>query len=140
MWYSAVDDKSIVFRVRACSDAHILLAQYFMVTDYDVYEIIIGTNANRQSVIREGLGGTVLVEQNTADILHCNYSRWFWIDWSRGISVGSGYEIGDSQFLNLDGVPNENFVAKYIAVATGQNVEGDWEFASVPGSYCYCQT
>jgi hypothetical protein len=133
MWYSTVDDKAIVFRVRACSDAHILLARYFMVTDYDVYEIVIGANSNRQSVIREGLGGTVLAEQNTANILQCSYSQWFWIDWSRGISIGSGYEIGDAQFLSLDTVPNENFDVKYIAIATGQNVEGDWEFASVPG-------
>jgi Farnesoic acid 0-methyl transferase len=133
MWYSTVDDKTIVFRVQACSDAHILLAQYFMTTDYGVYEIVLGTNSNRQSVIRNGLGGPVLVEQNTDNVLQCGYSQWFWIDWSRGISVGSGYQVGDSQILNLDEVPDGNFDVKYIAVATGQNVQGDWDFTSVPG-------
>ena len=41
-WFSTVDVTSAVFKLKACRDAHIALAQYPGVTSISTYEIWIG--------------------------------------------------------------------------------------------------
>lgn len=134
VWYTPASQKNILFKVRACSDAHIILAEYYAVTDYNVYEIIIGQNSNRKSIITYGRNGVALDEQLKPSGLSCNYAQWFWIDWSRGISVGTGYAVGDSIILNVNvsALP-QSFDINAVAVTTGASVDGFWEFTSVPG-------
>jgi hypothetical protein len=132
MWYSPFSKTSVLFKVRACSDVHILLAKHFAIADDGVYEIVIGALSNQLSLIRYGIGGTILVQQNTQNVLHCSYAQWFWIDWSRGISVGTGYQVGDSAFLQINELPHR-FDIGALSVATGQAIDGYWEFTSVPG-------
>jgi Farnesoic acid 0-methyl transferase len=132
MWYSPFSKTSVLFKVRACSDVHILLAKFLAITDDGVYEIIIGEQSNQLSLIRYGIGGSILVQQNTQNVLHCSYAQWFWIDWSRGISVGAGSQVGDSVFLQISSLPHR-FDISAVSVATGQGVAGDWELTSVPG-------
>jgi hypothetical protein len=132
LWYNGVVQQSIALKVRACSDARILLARYFSVTDYDVYEIVIGANGNTISLIRVGIDGTVLIQQNTNNILHCTYGQWIWVDWSSGISVGTGPLVGDLEFLTVTSLPSK-FDISAVTIATGQGAEGFWEFTSVPG-------
>ena len=136
LWHTVADQKFVIFKVRACSDAHILLARYFGVTDYDVYEIWLGKSSNSLSTITVGISGTILAQQATNQILHCTHSRWFWIDWSRGITVGNGPLVGDLTFLNISAATLPRvFDISTVAVDTGPNESGDWEFSSVPGMY-----
>lgn len=134
MWYTPAAQKHVVFKIRACSDVHIVLAEYFAVTDYNVYEIVIGQNSDSQSVITHGRNGIVLTRQSQASGLSCNYAVWFWIDWSRGINVGTGYEVGDSVILgvNVTALP-EIFDINAVSITTGPGIDGYWEFTSVPG-------
>jgi Farnesoic acid 0-methyl transferase len=95
---------------------------------------LIGGSNNRKSSIRNGVRGNVLVEVDTLDLLHCSQARWFWVDWSKGIHVGSGPYVGDMFFLNL---PVLNMPAVFpvsaVSIATGGTNDGDWEFTTAPG-------
>ena len=133
MWYSLAGTKSLTFRLRACSDARILLTQFLMITDYNVLELVIGADSNMRSLIRQGIDGPLLAEQGTGNILRCSFSQWFWIDWSRGVSMGNGYQVGDSVFLSLESMPIGFSGVNYFTIATGPGVDGDWDFSSVPG-------
>jgi Farnesoic acid 0-methyl transferase len=104
-----------------------------MITDYHVLELVIGADSNRRSLIREGIDGPLLAEQSTGSILQCSFYQWFWIDWSRGVSMGNGYEVGDSVFLSLESMPVGFSVVNYFTIATGPGIDGDWDFSSVPG-------
>ena len=142
MWYTVIERSNFVFKVQSCSDANILLTEFFAITDYDVYEIIIGTAGNRRSLIRYSIFGNHLVEEDTDSLLHCSQSRWFWIEWSsRGIYVGSGYVIGDNVFLSLAASKMPRIFPVYsLAVMSGLLSNGSWEFSAVPGMQflCYC--
>jgi len=134
MWYSAIARTSVHFKVRACSDVSIILAEHFSITDYGVYEILIGGSNNTKSSIRQGIQGNTLVEMDTNDILHCSESRWFWISWYKGIDVGSGPYVGDIHILRLpmSNIPTALPVSA-VAISTAAASDGDWEFTSVPG-------
>lgn len=134
VWYTPGAQKQILFKVRACSDAHVVLAEYFAITDYNVYEIIIGQNSNRRSVITYGRNGIVLAEQSQPSGLGCNYAEWYWIDWSRGISVGTGYQVGDSFLLSVNASMLPQLIdINAVGITTGPGISGVWEFTSVPG-------
>jgi hypothetical protein len=135
LWYSAVEQTSLRFKVRACSDVSIILAEHFSITDNGIYEILIGGSNNRKSSIRFGIQGIVLTEVDTLDLLHCSEARWFWIDWSKGIHVGSGAYVGDIFFLTLPvfDMPGV-FPVSSVSIATGGTSDGDWEFTTSPGN------
>jgi len=133
LWYTPSSKTWLLFKVQACSDVRILLAEYVLVTDYNVYEIGLGANNNGLSVIRYGINGVILAQQTVPDVLHCTSAKWFWIDWSRGISVGTGYLVGDSSFLSVTNLPHQ-FEIGAISIASGQSNDGVWEFTSVPGT------
>ena len=131
LWYTTVDEKSISFKVRACSDVYISLARYIGITDYDNYEIMI---SNSKVAIRDGVGGSSLVEKQVTGLLHCTQSNWFWVNWSKGISMGSGPYVNDQILLSLDQLPR-SFQIYSAGFTTGAGNDGDWEFTSVPGNF-----
>lgn len=45
----------IIFSVQACNDASIALSFLPDVTDYRTYEVVLGTETNTKSVVRNGL-------------------------------------------------------------------------------------
>ena len=79
------------FRVRACSDVHVVLAQTRGVSDENAYEVILGQNGH-QTVIRERMGVFKFESKvDTPGILSCRSLRSFWISWIDGyIRVGQG--------------------------------------------------
>jgi Farnesoic acid 0-methyl transferase len=138
MWYSIIGQQSITLKIRACSDVRIILARHFLVTDYDVLEIVIGASANSVSMIRSGVGGSIVVEEETRSILHCTAARWFWIDWSHGISVGSDAVVGDRVFMSMINLP-QVFDIESLSISTRDALGADWEFSTVPG-LLFCAT
>lgn len=125
-----------VFRIRACQEARIILASYVKVATVSFYEIMIGANGNQASKIgKDGLssgGGGGVVEAATPNVLHCNYTRSFWISW-RGtyVQVGSGSVVGESVFLQLE--DTNQYKIRAIAFDTSAPTVGLWEFGIVEG-------
>lgn len=134
-WQTTVETTAIAFKVRSCGDAYVLLVRYLGIVDFSVYEIRIGSQSNTRVEIRYGVGGTILAERQVTGPLHCTQSRWFWVDWSDGISVGSGAYLSDSALVSVstDQMP-EQFQVQAAGFATGGSHDGDWEFTKVPGS------
>ena len=57
MWRSVANQKMIAFTIKACHDAHILLAKTRGKNDSDIYEFVIGGWHNSRSVIRKKVAG-----------------------------------------------------------------------------------
>lgn len=135
-WHTTVEEKSLFFKVRACSDVSVILTRYFGISDYGVYEILIGGQGNTKVELRFGIGGSLIGEATrpNTDLLHCTQSRWFWIDWTKGISVGNGPYMSDSALLTVsESQMPERFPFYAAAFSTGATSDGDWEFTTVPG-------
>ncbi|KAK2191823.1 hypothetical protein NP493_44g02021 [Ridgeia piscesae] len=96
LWLTVRDHYFQTFRVSACSDVHVVLAQTSGVIDENAYEVILGYKGAR-TVIREQMGIFKFVASaDTPDILSCHLLRPFWISWIDGfISVGQGEGNGD---------------------------------------------
>ena len=89
-----VDFCSLVFEVKAKTDAHILLSQC---PECDGYEIVIGGWNNTKSAIRDGKQKENKVFIETPNILSATEFRQFWIHITEGdgdvmISVGKNGE------------------------------------------------
>ena len=82
-WRTVTERNSVVFRVRACSDAHIILAEYVGVYRHLAYEVVIGGWGNTKSAIRQTYDGASEKEVDTENILDCDRAIYFWIDWGR---------------------------------------------------------
>ncbi len=86
-----------------------------------------------QNEIRDSIGGNVVAE-NTKNILSCNFSEWFWISWSPGVSdvyVGKGADVGSNLLMHYKDIvgshPIENIAFK------SSYKSSVWEFSDLPG-------
>ena len=50
-WQTTADMQHVVFSVRACNDAHIIMSTGLFIV-HDVYEVALGIKSNTESVIR----------------------------------------------------------------------------------------
>ncbi|KAI0229902.1 hypothetical protein LSAT2_019688, partial [Lamellibrachia satsuma] len=102
LWLTVRGHYFQTFRVRACSDVHVALAQTRGVIDVNSYEVILGYKGT-QTVIREQMGIFKFVAKaETPDILSCHSLRSFWVSWIDGyIRVGQGYRYGERTLLTL---------------------------------------
>ena len=69
-WLTVDDQTSIVFRVRACNDAHLALGQIPGNFDVNTYQLVIGGNGNKQHFLRDGISGTTLKVRDLNSFLH----------------------------------------------------------------------
>ena len=133
MTVSEDDRNHIIFRIKAASDAHILLTDE--VNDYTKgYELIIGGWDNSQSAIKipPHSGGTIVIEVPTPDILSANEWRTFWVTYDHGlIETGSGSDVGANIILQYH-VDNPMTITA-ISVSGAVNYEADWEFSQFEG-------
>ena len=112
-WRTVTRENALVFKVKACESAYVLLAKYPGVTTYSAYEIRIGVLAGGSTMktqIRKRLSrqqGPAPV--TTPNILECSEFHYFWIEWREGyIGFGKGaiprtdkvteWNHGDAQF------------------------------------------
>ena len=130
VWLSVLDQESIVFRVRACGEAHIGLARYPGISNVEMYEVVIGGWTNTKSAIRRMLQGALEAELDETGILHCNQSRTFWINWPGGrIAFGRGSIVGQREMLYWQD-PNPRLI-NGLGFTTSRGFIGTWEF-SIP--------
>jgi len=122
--------------IQACGDVYVALAGFLGITDTSVYEVLLGGNGNREVAIRDGIRGRTLTSRDVTAPLHCTQSRWFWIDWSVGISLGSDMVVGDSELLVLMPADLPRVFDIYaVSIATGPlgGEGGVWEYTAAPG-------
>ena len=128
VWLSVIDQDSVVFKVRACSDVHIGLARYPGISYVEMYEIVIGGWDNTKSVIRTGMQQqTPEAELDESDTVSCEQSRHFWVSWVDGrIAFGRGTTVGAREMLHWQD-PNPHEVTA-VGITNAADYNGTWEF------------
>ena len=132
-WMTVFDTHYLIFTVRACSNAHIILANRPGIADFDSFEIIIGYNDNKETVIRRGPSAAILKNVSTPGILNCTELRDMWMSWEDNlISVGRGISAGINRILEYRDESKMKINAASFATA---GTRGIWEFNEVKGEY-----
>ena len=102
-WMTVAQTDHIVVKIKACSDAHILLTSLMhgvLSPAMGSYEIVIGQR-NNVTLLRTKLldPSTNKVEVATEYILDCEDSRYFWVSWTDGtVQVGRGTTVGTNRY------------------------------------------
>ena len=127
VWLSVIDEYSIVFKARACSDVHVGLARYPGISYIEMYEIVIGGWDNAKSVIRTGMQQEPKAELDEPDVVSCDKSQHFWVSWFDGrIAVGRGSTVGSREMLHWqDPDPHE---ITGVGITNAADYNGTWEF------------
>ena len=132
VWVATLGEQHILFKLKACADAHVVLSKNVGLTSIDSYEIHIGAQNNTMSYIRQGVNGGVMDEDSTRGILSCTTSQWYWISWSTNyIEFGKGSYVGHEIVLAWQsGYPQP---IEGVSVSTDVTSTGTWEFTSIAG-------
>lgn len=97
-----------------------------------MYEIVLGGNGNKQSFIRNAVGGynEVFIAE-TPNILDCAQSRPFWMSWmgrvNRTLAVGRGKSVGADTFMQWTDTVEQRTVGA-LSLVTGWGSTGNWTF------------
>lgn len=122
----------LTFMIKAAGDAHIALSAVYSDVDRKTVEIVIGTDGNTKSMIRDGAMGQLKSEAITMNVLNEKEFRYFWISWAdHHIEVGRGAQYGYGRFLHWHIPPHRQFHINCLAVTTGKMSRGQWEFAEL---------
>ncbi|KAF4532931.1 hypothetical protein B566_EDAN015643, partial [Ephemera danica] len=122
-----VSSATLNFRVRAFSDAHIMLSMTSNPVDGEpVYEIVLGAGRNSFSDIRRMRKTGTRVTQTTPGIVSATDLRGFWIRVSSDGTIDVGIEGDDMAFMGWrDPQP---LPIHYFAFCTWTGVVGKWEY------------
>ena len=102
-WLTSLQQNHIVISIQACEDAWIALSRYYGNTKISAFEIGIGMEKNKKSVIGRQVGGPYQTEVETPGILSCNESLSYWVRWTMvRIEVGTNAIVGDNRVMSLD--------------------------------------
>ena len=70
-------------------------------------------------------------------VLSCLYPRAFWLNWFNStITVGEGARVGDRELLRYSNT--SLYPISVIAMSTGWEADGDWEFSHMEGRRGLC--
>ena len=137
-WFT-VDRTSIVFEVKACADASLVMASVPFVVSSQVYEIVIGRKNNTGCNIKTNFGGEPAKSVDSPNILHCDEYRWFWASWTGGhIKLGRGTVI-DSDLV-IDYIHDNPYAVSAVSIANGYGYSGMWRFLKDTGLLCNTST
>lgn len=130
---SVTNVNEIVFGVSACSDGQIALSKIPGVIEFSTYELVIGAQSNSKTVLRKSVGGAVVAEVSSPQILDCNLERLFWITWrSNGdISFGRGAVPEQGRLLYFRDQSSQQINA--VSVSTPAGLTGVWKFIRFAG-------
>ena len=119
------------FKLRACSNAQIVLSTNPYVTNMASYEIILGTENNQKSIIKLTTGESKTF--NTPYILDCENARTFWIKWDIDISVGVGIPF-NNPIIRWN--PPGGYFINAMSVVT-KDTPGEWTFEKDFGMFLH---
>ncbi|XP_069114974.1 uncharacterized protein [Argopecten irradians] len=127
---NAVD--SIIFHVKACSDAHIALSS----NERRLYEVIIGGWSNTKTIIRTSHDGQAKSSQDGA-ILDCSTFKTFHLSWSCGVIIlHQNTSHGWTKVIHSHDTKSGNDNITGIAFTTGLWATGVWRFRGL--AMCNC--
>ncbi|XP_063399370.1 uncharacterized protein LOC134684003 [Mytilus trossulus] len=122
---------SLVFKIKSCSDAHVLLSSSGVRNSSEpLYEIYIGYHNNESYITYcednpPAYGSNNSIVFSTENILNCTVYLPFWVSWSdKDIKLGTGKFVGDNVLGNL--TITHNFEVKSIGVFTDHLRLGNW--------------
>lgn len=122
---------NVIFDVKACNDAHVILSEQHSDV-INSYEIVIGGWGNTKSVIRT----CKQCQPRTSFIgnpLSCDSFKSFWISWENGaIRVGRGHIIGHGEFMKWTD-PSSHLV-NYVGISTWRGSSTEWKIPT--GRWC----
>ena len=126
--------KSLLFKVRACSEVRILLAYDPYDVTSNVKEVVIGGWSNTKSAIYGDLiSNTTVATVDTINILSCDVFNDFWVEWySAGIVVGKGTSLSSLEFMRYDDQNIHKINA--LSFSTGAGSAGEWQVGSQAGN------
>ena len=112
------------FKVQACKEANILLAQTPYYKDVAA-QIKIGTDNNQRTTIIPDVSDSGQSKSaDTPNILNCGIMREFWISWDqKTVRVGYG-RPKESEIVSADFDIDD---IKAFSISTINDVEGFWE-------------
>lgn len=122
-WMTTTQISSLVFSIKACSDASLILSSYTGDTTQG-YEILIGWNQNLDTIIRELPENEI--KESTPGVLNCHNLHNFWIYWDSGVvQVGKGSVVLSESLVRMTRATNHVLNALSFKTATG--ITGSWE-------------
>jgi len=127
----------VEFKVRSCSDGHILLGTSLS-DETNGYEIVLGGYGNTVSDVRRGSHGPILRQANTPDIMNCDEFMPFWVRWgfsspiwgNYNLEVGSG-RLDDHVFMKVD--DPEQPLIKAFSVTSWLTSPAEYQFLQSSG-------
>ncbi|XP_060074536.1 doublecortin domain-containing protein 1-like [Ylistrum balloti] len=123
--YELGQDKHFMFEVRACNDAHIaLMEEDSDEKDKKMYEVVIGTNNNAKSAIRNKKEGVNRVEYD-GRILDGGSFKKFLITWEEG-EISLYKELNEEWQTVMSWKDPSPFNINYIGVSTSILASGVW--------------
>ena len=133
LWVDLRDKTAIVFSVRGCMEAGLLMTQYSEIKTASTYEIIIGSHKNRRTTIKRNLDGQDVDTKDTPGILSCTESRQFWLLWINGtIGFGRGEDVNIDTVLTWDAPSTLDVNA--LSVSSRGESETSWYFQELNGN------
>ncbi len=133
-WLTMRERNSLVFGVKACHDAFLILSEHLGNTVGGTFEIVLGTQMDNTSAIFRDGNFVPLVTVPTPGILSCDDMRFFWVSYNTGlISVGYGFTPGTATFMSYDDSENNNGPLDISALSFRGTVESTWAFGELHG-------
>ena len=118
------DAREISFSVRAGNNAHIAFFSPSKSSE-GVYEIVLGSQNNSQSIIRQSDQGPYEVIASTPNIVSPHEHRKFWADAKNGVvRVGAGSTIGSNLIMEWN--DTKPHIVTYVGFRTGPGSSGTW--------------
>ena len=122
------------FRVRACSDVHLILSSSLKARTARYYEISIGFDGGTHSSLK--FGNKQMAECITPrSVLDCKNDRHFWVHWDADSGL---VEVGEGPLHGFNGLLSwtnpDPFDIQAISMATKTSVSGRWQLLNNAGN------
>lgn len=132
-WLSTYDMDHVIVRVKADHDAHLVFSDTMGDENTNVYEVVLGSHTNTNSLMRRCVYCNNDVWVETPDILKPDEFRYFWFRWTNQmLQVGRGTVAGEGAFMDLDKEIHPTIVA--VGLSTGWGSPGEWHLNALEGN------
>ena len=118
----------MIFSLKACKNARMMLLRSNEQGTRNVYEIVIGLDNNSRSYIHLWESeASRLHYTNTPNVLSCNISQEFWLSWENGlIGFGGGRIQWQATLMQYQDPTSPPPTVNSLSLATGSAVRGTW--------------
>lgn len=131
-WLSTYGMDHLVVRVKAAHDAHLVFSDTMGDENANVYEVVLGSHDNTNSLMRRCVYCENEVWENTPDVVNSEEFRYFWFRWTNQmLQVGRGSIVGDQAFMDLGKEDHPTIIG--VGLSTGWGSSGEWHVNALEG-------